>query len=408
MQLNFGHPKAELNFWRSLVQPLLGRRETPFYLFSVVPIQDALHQLKKEFAGSPLRHWLSFKTQPVRPLIQWWRKQGRGVEVVSEFEFLAALQEKFSPDQILVNGPAKQRWLSRHRVRDISVNFDSPVEAEALLPLAQRLNWRVGIRLNTTEEFDPETPAIQTQFGFLRDEATATIKKLRKKKVRLEMVHFHLRTNINNANVYRRALQELIAICNAADFQPRFVDCGGGYPVPNVLTRHGKRVDADFRFSEMKAVYADLLKQLPGVEQIWLENGRWLSARSGVLVTKILEIKERPKMRNLICDGGRTMNAMLSTWEQHELISIPQKSGRSVPTTVNGPTCMAFDQLTRRPLPASLIAGDHLLWLDAGAYHVPWETRFSHGWPTVLWHDGKRTRIARKREEFKDWWGQWS
>jgi hypothetical protein len=45
--------------------------------------------------------------------------------------------------------------------------------------------------------------------------------------------------------------------------------------------------------------------------------------------------------------------------------------------------------------------------MDAGAYHLPWETRFSHGLATVLWHDGKSVKTVRPREKFADWWGQW-
>jgi hypothetical protein len=68
---------------------------------------------------------------------------------------------------------------------------------------------------------------------------------------------------------------------------------------------------------------------------------------------------------------------------------------------------MAFDQLTRRALPTSIQPGDHLIWLDAGAYHLSWETRFSHGLAEVLWHEGKTVKTVRPAETFKDWWGQW-
>jgi diaminopimelate decarboxylase len=87
--------------------------------------------------------------------------------------------------------------------------------------------------------------------------------------------------------------------------------------------------------------------------------------------------------------------------------SIPGRRGATALTTVNGPTCMAFDQLARGPLPRSLRAGDHLVWLEAGAYHLPWETRFSHGLAPVLWHDGNRIKAVRQREEFRAWWSQW-
>src|SRR5579862_9370705 len=107
---------ARLDFWKAIVREALGLAESPFYLFSVDPIQQALAELETIGQGLsvPIRHWLSCKTQPVRPLLRWWRAQGRPIEVVSEFELLAALREGFPPEQILVNGPAKQRWLQAH------------------------------------------------------------------------------------------------------------------------------------------------------------------------------------------------------------------------------------------------------------------------------------------------------
>ena len=112
-------------------------------------------------------------------------------------------------------------------------------------------------------------------------------------------------------------------------------------------------------------------------------------------------------MRALICDSGRTMNALVSNWEMHEIFTMPDRSGDTVLSTVHGPTCMAFDQLARCPLPRSLGAGDWIIWMEAGAYHLPWETRFSHGLAKVLWHDGAQVHEVRARESFEDWWRVW-
>ncbi len=403
----FGHPPAVLKFWRDLVHPQLARQPTPFYLFSITPMAAALAELDAHFSHLPVRHWLSCKTQPLRPLLQWWRKSGRGIEVVSEFELLAALNEGFPPERILVNGPAKHHWLPRHAARGLGVNFDSVHEAAALAPLARQFDWTAGLRLHTPQEVDPESPGHPTQFGMAEKEARLTVHRLRGAGVRLETVHFHLRTNVGSAAIYARALAEAAEICRAAGFAPRFVDCGGGFPPPHVLSPAGRRVDAAFNLGEMARAYERAWRLFPGAREIWLENGRWLTARSGVLVVQILDVKERRGMRHFICDGGRTTNALVATWERHALIPLVPRGGARTRTTVSGPTCMAFDQLARCLLPRALRPGDHLLWLDAGAYHLPWETRFSHGLAAVLWHDGEKVRVAREREEFSAWWGCW-
>lgn len=464
MLLNFRHPPEAIQFWKRLARETLSvPTPTPFYICSALPIAERISELNQALATAgfqstisnpppfhfsaasrqpafaPLRrdksailcrHWLSCKTQPVAPLLRWWRDQGRPIEVVSEFELRAALAEGFTTQDILLNGPAKHHWLpslsgapvsgparlkkgpqragseTGAPLHGLSINFDSTAELAALLPLAKKMNWRCGVRINTREEFDPENPQFPTQFGFTPDEAVAALKKLLRAKARVETVSFHLRTNIPSAQIYQRAIAEVAEICRAAKFSPAHLDIGGGLPVRHVLTRGGKVFDGEFglrAFAEMLRLSA---KQFPGLREIWLENGRFISASAGVLVVKILDIKERHGLRQLICDGGRTLNALTSIWEQHKILSLPERAGAEVLTAVHGPTCMAFDQLARIPLPRSLRAGDHLVWLEAGAYHIPWETRFSHGHAAVLWHDEHGLRPARARQIFGDFWGQ--
>lgn len=327
--------------------------------------------------------------------------------MVSEFELCAALAEGYAPENILVNGPAKHHWLQQFDVRELSVNFDSRAELDALLPLAKKLNWRLGIRILTSEEFDPESPQFPTQFGFAPEEAVAALKKLLRTKVRIETVQFHLRSNLPSAQIFERAIAEVATICAAAKFKPLHLDIGGGVPVPQILTRSGKVLDGQFGLNAFAQMLRQSAKLFPGLRELWLENGRFVSASSGGLVVKILDVKERRGLRQLICNGGRTMNAMMATWEQHALIPLSERRGAKVLTTVCGPTCMAFDQLVRIPLPRSLRAGDHLIWLDAGAYHLPWEIRFSHGHAAVYWHDESGLRLARERQSFENLWSQW-
>jgi len=396
-------------FWAPLVRQCLLTAPTPFYLFSIEPIRVALAELHKvtDPLPFPTKHWLSLKTQPVRPLLQWWHKQDFGIEVVSEFELLAALREGFLPEKILVNGPAKHHWLPRHPIHGLRVNLDSLQELSFLAPLVKSLDWSLGIRFLTDEEFDPEEPACATQFGLTPDEAAIALKRLLRLELKLETVHFHLRTNVSSISSYQRAFTQVADICRQFRFKPRHLDCGGGWPPHRVRSLAGKPMDHGFDYLGLTSIYASAKDLFPGLQELWLENGRFLSAGSGVLVVKVLDSKIRRGMRHLICDGGRTTQALVSNWEQHELFTLPPRIGPSIRTTIHGPTCMAFDRLARCPQPRSLRPGDHLVWMDAGAYHIPWETRFSHGAAAVLWHEDGRLALAREREPFSSWWAQW-
>ena len=385
----FGRTASQIAEWRSGVSAALAQgARTPFYLFSPDSVAQRLSELDQLQFGRPVRHWYSCKTQPLAQQLDWWRRTGRGIEVVSETEFLLARDCILDVDHLLVNGPAKHRWLPQRSEPRLRVNFDSPTELEALLPLALREQWRTGIRLRTPEEFDPGAPQFPTQFGFEPNEAVRAVKRLRKAGLTPETIHFHLRTNVATADAYSRALNSVIEVCNAARFSPKYLDIGGGLPPPHILVKDGSAFNQRFRFTAWAAILRRTWDSLPGVEELWLENGRYLLAGSGVLSVRVLDIKQRTGLRQLIADGGRTLNALISTWEDHELLPLVPRGGRKVPTAVYGPTCMAFDQLALREMPSGIRMDDCLLWFDAGAYHLPWETRFSHPLAEIWWQDG--------------------
>ena len=114
-----------MTYWQELVLEALLRWETPFFLSAWNPVQDALDDLRALEGTVPLRHWLSFKTHPVAPLVRAWRQAGHGVEVITEYEFLAAEKEGFKAQDIIVNGVAKHKWLPRYKTKGIRVHFDS-------------------------------------------------------------------------------------------------------------------------------------------------------------------------------------------------------------------------------------------------------------------------------------------
>jgi hypothetical protein len=78
-------------------------------------------------------------------------------------------------------------------------------------------------------------------------------------------------------------------------------------------------------------------------------------------------------------------------------------------TTIVGPTCMTDDRLARVVLPDSIVPGDLVIWLDAGAYHLPWETRFSQGLCAVAWADATDAlSLGRERETPAQWAASWA
>jgi diaminopimelate decarboxylase len=225
-----------------------------------------------------------------------------------------------------------------------------------------------------------------------RDEAVEALTTLRDRGADLQSVHFHLGQGRQRPDAYRRAVTFVAGICTAANVRPAVLDCGGGLVASD-------DPDFDRAIDGLAAAVREAPALIPSLEEIWLENGRFITAQSTALAVRVLDVKEREECRYLICDGGRTNQALAADHGPHPLITLPVRSGHSRLTTVCGPTCMTDDRLGRWQLPGDLTAGDVIVWCDAGAYHLPWETRFSHGLCAVVWDGGDgRLVVARERE----------
>lgn len=394
---------SQRRFWSDRVSRALVRVGTPCFVFAEEPLADQYHRLGEVFKGLPVRHWWSLKTLPLRPAVTTWQSWGEGVEVVSEYEFRAARRLGFSADDILLNGPAKHSWLKNSRVPWLRVNFDSLQELRELAPRAKDLQWRVGIRVHTQKEQHAEYRGVGTQFGFLPDELPVASTLLARLGLKVEVVHFHLRTQVARVAEYRQAASEVMRYVRNVGWEPAVLDLGGGFPAQGPVDLEGKSFTRHFSIPKVRQLAERLLENHPWVKEIWLENGRWLTAPAGVLAIRILEAKEGRGARTLVCDGGRTQHALLATWERHAIIPLERSRGRLVPTLVCGPTCMAFDNLGLHALPAELGAGDVLLWMDAGAYQLCWETRFSHGLAPIAWCRGRTMEVSRPAETFESW-----
>ena len=408
----FGHSPASIAAWRDRTQAALELgAQTPFYLFEPESILERTIAIENLEFGLPTTCWFSFKTQPLPPLIQHWVRLGRPIEVVSELELVLALAANCPPERLLINGPAKHRWLPNYRIPGLRINFDSLSELDDLLPMARRLGWRTGIRIRTSEEFDPENPSFPTQFGIEPEELPLALDRLRQGGLEPETIHTHLRTNVADPTCWQRAMAVLHRCCTSNAWFPQNIDLGGGLPSFTARTRAGKTYTASF--DPLLKSYAEhvrtALRPFTWAKTLWLEHGRHACAESGLLAIRILDIKHKGAHRILICDGGRTLHALVSIWEDHQLLPLRVSPAPLTLTSVHGPTCMAFDQLGRRPLPSDLRIGDVLLWFDAGAYHLPWETRFSHGLCEVWWRETNKQPIrVRRAESFAETWNRWN
>jgi diaminopimelate decarboxylase/aspartate kinase len=175
-------------------------------------------------------------------------------------------------------------------------------------------------------------------------------------------LHAHAGSGILDANSWAEVGAVLMA---ARELFPSVsvVDVGGGLGVPE------KPGQGSLDMAAVNAGLETLKRGHPGIA-LWLEPGRYVVARAGVLLLRVTQLKEKGESRYVGVDGG--MNALLRPalyGAYHELVNLSRLDEPATMTaTVVGPICESGDVLGySRRLPETA-EGDVILVGTTGAY----------------------------------------
>jgi len=198
---------------------------------------------------------------------------------------------------------------------------------------------------------------------------------------------------------YRQAVQrvlQLVGELRADGHQLEFLDVGGGFGVS-----YGE--EASVSPADFAAALVPLLQS--AALRVVVEPGRYISGPAGVLLTRVLYVKEMGGKTYVIADAG--MNDLLRPSHYssyHRILPGRQRPERpEAVVDVVGPICesgdfLALDRLMPRPEPGELLAVD-----TAGAYGFSMASTYNaRPRPAEVMVDGAGHRLVRRRESYAD------
>ncbi len=185
----------------------------------------------------------------------------------------------------------------------------------------------------------------------------------------------------------------------------RSVDAGGGLGIDYTAQLGAEEFDAEKEVSEYAAALADGLRGLR--VRLLLEPGRFLVAQAGALVARVLYRKRNGAKEFLITDAG--MNDLIRPalyGAHHEIVPVERPHEQRIAERNNGRsgTGVRDGGLFRaRPRHARCAARSADRLLDAGAYAMSIASNYnSRGRAAEVLVDGKKTKLARRRETIED------
>jgi len=251
--------------------------------------------------------------QVVEELVRFGRPYGLGLEAGSKPELLAGLVLLDSPDALLVlNGYKDAEYmetalLSQKLGRYPIIVIDRYRELELLMQVSRRLGIRphIGVRAKLTTKGAGkwmESTGDRSKFGLTSTEIVLLLDNLRDAKMLdcLEMLHFHIGSQISSVRAIKDAMKEACRIyveLAKAGAGLKFFDAGGGLGVDYDGSSTNWPSSTNYTQQEYaNDIVAAIQEACETVElahpDILTESGRALVAHHSVLVFNILDVNE--------------------------------------------------------------------------------------------------------------------
>jgi len=396
---------------------------TPTYVYSTRTLTDHYHRLAAAFSLLRPLICYSIKSCGNLSIIRLLGSLGAGMDVVSGGELHRALAGGVDAAKCVYAGVGKTddeiRFALRSRIGWFNVESEEEFENIARLARDAGATCRCALRINP--DVDPKTHAYtttgkkETKFGVDLDRARRFFETYgRDENARLEALHLHIGSPVYTIEPYvesvRRAT-ELIDVLGANGMAIRMLDLGGGFGADY-------ETDQSPPAAEYAAAIVPMLaERVRAGLAVVLEPGRTIAANAGVLLLRVLYVKQGGRKRFVICDAG--MNALLRPshygsfhfiWPAEvERGFIPSRRAKEMDVAglqtvdVVGPICESGDFLAQdRALPP-LKRGDLLAVFTAGAYGMAMANHYnSTPLPAETLVNGATVTLARRRETWDD------
>jgi diaminopimelate decarboxylase len=136
-----------------------------------------------------------------------------------------------------------------------------------------------------------------------------------------------------------------------------------------------------------------------------LEPGRSIVGNAGILVSKVLYVKEGPEKTFVIVDAGMNDLMRPSLYDAYHQVQpvLKKRRKKTIFADVVGPICESGDFLAKdRELPV-VKQGEYLAVMSAGAYGFSMSSRYnSRPAPAEVMVRGRKHALIRERETYQD------
>jgi diaminopimelate decarboxylase len=349
---------------------------TPFYCYSTATLKRHYHVFYEALqALNPLICY-AVKANSNLAVLKTLADLGAGADVVSIGELKRAIAAGVPPFRIIFSGVGKtaQDLAAALQAGIYQINVESAPELLALNEIACRMQIKAPVALRINPDIDAGTHAkistgkAENKFGIALDQAAALYAQAHALPgIAAQGFAVHIGSQLNSLEPLEAAfikIGALIAQVRAQGLSVMRADLGGGLGIPY----HDA---AAIEGPPLPVAYGAMVARVTKDWDVALafEPGRLIVGNAGILVTRILYIKQGQAKTFVVVDAAMNDLIRPSLYDAyHGIEPVVPRTGAQKPVTLVGPVCESGDTFAEDRLLPPLEAGDLLVFHSAGAY----------------------------------------
>ena len=395
---NFTFKEGKLFLEGISIEEITREIPTPFYLYSKASLDASCEAYMSNMASSDLVCY-SVKANNNLNILRSFVDKGLGFDVVSGGELQKVIKAGANPRKIVFSGVGKTKEeLKLAADLDIySINVESAFELKNIIDLNK--NPRISFRINPDMKGDThpyiETGKADCKFGMSEEEALLLAKQFSNEQINLVGLTAHIGSQITDTGLYLELLEKLQSLAGEMEAL--------GHPIDHLDVGGGLAIDYEIKTNFDPSELVKKIKSKTKKYDLLLEPGRSIIAQAGVLVTKVIGVKENGQRKFLVVDAGMNDLMRPSLYNaRHKIENILCSENKDDIYSVVGPVCETADSFGD-DFSISAKEADHLVIYSAGAYGSSMSSNYNLRLkPAEILVSGTNFSEIRKAESFED------
>jgi diaminopimelate decarboxylase len=381
---------------------------TPCYIYSHATLTRDFQAYDQAFASVPHIIAFAMKANSNLAVLRLMASLGSGADIVSGGELFRALKASIPPSKIVFAGVGKSAEEIKYALESdiLFFNVESSAELQAINEVARGMGMHARVALRVNPDIDPQThPYISTgmkksKFGISADRALEEFQQAASlSNIQVVGLHAHIGSQLTKLSPFVDSLTKvlgLIQTLKGKGIPIQYLNIGGGLGITysDETPPHPK---------DLAEAITPLLRESQC--EIIMEPGRVIVGNAGILLTRVMYIKDTGAKKFAIVDAAMNDLIRPSLYQaHHDILPVHQ-----VPNALEnvydvvGPICESGDFLAQNRTMPSVKAGDLLAVMSAGAYAFTMASNYNSRprVPEILVKEGE-SFVVRKRESYDD------